>query len=61
MRQRTSERIALALLNRFTHDVYLLEINGDRYRLKQSRRKRSSQTLAYVALVAATTMLHPTS
>ena len=35
-----SERLTGALLDRLTHHVHLLEMNGDSYRLKQSRRKR---------------------
>ena len=36
-----SERLTGALLDRLTHHVHILEMNGDSYRLKQSRRKRS--------------------
>ena len=35
-----SERLTAALLDRLTHHVHILEINGDSYRLKQSRHKR---------------------
>ena len=35
-----SERLTGALLDRLTHHVYILEMNGDSYRLNQSRRKR---------------------
>jgi DNA replication protein DnaC len=37
-----SERLTGALLDRLTHHVHILEMNGDSFRLKQSRRKRSS-------------------
>ena len=37
-----SERLTGALLDRLTHHVHILEMNGDSYRLKQSRRKRSA-------------------
>jgi DNA replication protein DnaC len=36
-----SERLTGALLDRITHHVNILEMNGDSYRLKQSRRKRN--------------------
>ena len=35
-----SERLTGALLDRLTHHVHILEMNGDSFRLKQSRRKR---------------------
>ena len=35
-----SERLTGALLDRLTHHVYILEMNGDSYRLKQSKRRR---------------------
>ena len=35
-----SERLTGALLDRLTRHVHILEMNGDSYRLKQSRRKR---------------------
>jgi DNA replication protein DnaC len=35
-----SERLTGALLDRITHHVHILEMNGDSFRLKQSRRKR---------------------
>jgi DNA replication protein DnaC len=35
-----SERLTGALLDRLTHHVHILEMNGDSYRLKQSRQKR---------------------
>ena len=36
-----SERLTGALLDRITHHVHILEMNGDSYRLNQSRRKRN--------------------
>ena len=36
-----SERLTGALLDRLTHHVHILEMNGDSYRLRQSRRKRN--------------------
>ena len=36
-----SERLTGALLDRITHHVHILEMNGDSYQLKQSRRKRT--------------------
>ncbi len=33
-----SERLTGALLDRLTHHVHILEMNGDSYRLKQSKR-----------------------
>jgi DNA replication protein DnaC len=39
-----SERLTGALLDRLTHHVHILEMNGDSYRLKQSRRKRTPPT-----------------
>jgi hypothetical protein len=36
-----SERLTGALLDRLTHHVHILEMNGDSYRLKQSRRTRT--------------------
>jgi DNA replication protein DnaC len=36
-----SERLTGALLDRITHDVHILEMNSDSYRLKPSRRKRT--------------------
>ena len=37
-----SERLTGALLDRLTHHVHILEMNGESYRLKQSKRKRDS-------------------
>jgi len=39
-----SERLTGALLDRFTHHVHIREMNGDSFRLKQSRRKRNAAT-----------------
>ena len=36
-----SERLTGALLDRVTHHVHILEMNGESYRLKASRRRRS--------------------
>jgi DNA replication protein DnaC len=37
-----SERLTGALLDRLTHHVHILEMNGDSFRLKQSKRKRGT-------------------
>jgi DNA replication protein DnaC len=37
-----SERLTGALLDRLTHHVHILEMNGDSYRLKQSKRQARS-------------------
>jgi DNA replication protein DnaC len=37
-----TERLTGALLDRLTHHVHILEMNGESYRLKQSKRKRGS-------------------
>jgi hypothetical protein len=34
-----SERLTGALLDRLTHHVHILEMNGDSYRLSQSKRR----------------------
>ncbi len=36
----SSERLTGALLDRLTHHVHILEMNGDSYRLKQSKGRR---------------------
>jgi len=38
-----SERLTGALLDRLTHHVHILEMNGESYRLKQSKHKRNLQ------------------
>lgn len=38
-----SERLTGALLERLTHHVHILEMNGDSYRLKQSKARRARQ------------------
>jgi DNA replication protein DnaC len=39
-----SERLTGALLDRLTHHVHILEMNGESYRLKESKQARSSKT-----------------
>lgn len=39
-----SERLTGALLDRLTHHVHILEMNGSSYRLRQSRRARKAAT-----------------
>ena len=39
-----SERLTGALLDRLTHHVHILEMNGDSYRLKRSRKNTVSET-----------------
>jgi len=41
-----SERLTGALLDRLTHHVHILEMNGESYRLKQSKRKRGGDPSA---------------
>ena len=38
-----SERLTGALLDRLTHHIHILEMNGDSYRLKQSRAQKSKK------------------
>ena len=42
-----SERLTGALLDRLTHHVHILEMNGDSYRLKRSRENAVSQSPDY--------------
>ena len=39
-----SERLTGALLDRLTHHVHILEMNGDSYRLRHSRQSAASQS-----------------
>ena len=41
-----SERLTGALLDRLTHHVHILEMNGPSYRLKESKNKISSDKIA---------------
>ena len=41
-----SERLTGALLDRLTHHVHILEMNGESYRLKESKRKRPHKPAA---------------
>jgi DNA replication protein DnaC len=38
-----SERLTGALLDRLTHHVHILEMNGDSYRLKTSKQRRAAE------------------
>ena len=42
-----SERLTGALLDRLTHHVHILEMNGDSYRLKSNRQDAASQSPDY--------------
>ena len=39
-----NERLTGALLDRLTHHVHILEMNGDSYRLKHSKARRRTRT-----------------
>ena len=41
-----AERLTGALLDRLTHHVHILEMNGESYRLKASRRRQSRSEIA---------------
>ena len=43
-----SERLTGALLDRLTHHVHILEMNGESYRLKQSKRRQRSARAANI-------------
>jgi DNA replication protein DnaC len=40
-----SERLTGALLDRLTHHVHILEMNGDSYRLKTSKQRRATERI----------------
>jgi DNA replication protein DnaC len=39
-----TERLAVALLDRITHNAHVLEMNGESYRLKSARRRKKART-----------------
>lgn len=39
-----TERLTGAMLDRLTHHVHILEMNGESYRLKQSKQRRRIST-----------------
>lgn len=45
-----SERLTGALLDRLTHHVHILEMNGDSYRLAASRKRQKLQSGTEIAL-----------
>ena len=50
-----SERLTGALLDRLTHHVHILELNGESYRLRQSKGRRPAAEVA--ARIPATAVL----
>ena len=50
-----SERLTGALLDRLTHHVHILELNGESYRLRQSKGQRPAAEVA--ARIPATAVL----
>ena len=42
MGSRGSERLTVALLDRLTHRVHIIEANGESYRLKDARKRRKN-------------------
>ena len=54
-----SERLTGALLDRLTHHVHILEMNGDSYRLKGSRENAASQVSRLLRLRLARTGTAP--
>ena len=49
-----SERLTGALLDRLTHHVHILEMNGDSYRLNQSQKRRKPQKTRVSVLLCMT-------
>ena len=47
-----SERLTGALLDRLTHHVHILEMNGDSYRLKQSKRRQRGARATDIPVVS---------
>ena len=56
-----SERLTGALLDRLTHHVHILEMNGDSYRLKGSRQDASASSAADQAGPQSSQALRPRS
>jgi hypothetical protein len=46
-----SERLTGALLDRLTHHVHILEMNGESYRLRKSQQRRKAARVSSLALV----------
>ena len=51
-----SERLTGALLDRLTHHIHILEMNGDSYRLNQSKKQRKPPKSTLLALTTWTTV-----
>jgi hypothetical protein len=49
-----SERFTGALLDRLTHDVHILEMNGDSFRLKQSRCQTPRKSFNFLSIYWST-------
>ena len=54
-----SERLTGALLDRLTHHVHILEMNGDSYRLKQSKSRRRRALKSMGEETSATEIIDP--
>jgi DNA replication protein DnaC len=54
-----SERLTGALLDRLTHHVHILEMNGESYRLKQARDRRREAIEADTDAPAAEATVDP--